>query len=308
MSSRTKALFAILIASILWGTAGVAAKVLLTELNPFIINFYRYFLASLVILPFFLKHRKHTIPWRILIPISLLPAINVNLFYFGLQTTTANSAYLIGASTTIVTAVLASILIHEHISYQKSIGILIGLLGTIVVITLPILNHGQMLSMGSVFGNIILSTGLFFWVLYTIITRRFMSHGSMSALDFPAVNFFTTTFVSLFFALITKQSFFTAGSLHPAYLFTLGYTAIGVTVCTYVLLNWALQYISVATASYKEYMQLFFGMMFNAIFLGETMTLGLWIGGILIVIGLLITSGSRMIVSVRKKNGGKTTI
>ena len=298
MSSRTKALLAIVFAAFLWGSAGVVAKILLTRLDPFVINFYRYLLASLVILPFFLKEKKAHLPWQTLILISLLTAFNVNLFYIGLQTTTANSAYLIGASVPLLTAFLAKFMIKEQVSMKKILGVLTGLSGALMIVILPAIEHGQMVS-GDLTGNIVISVGVLLWAFYTIISRHSISTGKVSPLVFSAFNFFTTTGVSFLFAITTKQQFFSPGVLQPTYVLTLLYTAIMVTVVTYVLFSWAVQHIAATTASLKEYLQLFFGLLLNTLILGEAITAGLLVGGVLIIVGVSIATGANILREAR---------
>ena len=111
MSSRSKALLAIVLASLLWSTAGLA-KILILELNPFFAAFLRALIASLVILPFFLRDR---IQWRSVLrdvfPLSLASAGNILFYYLGLMFSTANAGSLINAGIPLITLVLSHILI-----------------------------------------------------------------------------------------------------------------------------------------------------------------------------------------------------
>ncbi len=52
MSLRTKAIIVLIVVAMLWGTAGTA-KILLKSFDPFTVAFFRFFVASLVIVPFF---------------------------------------------------------------------------------------------------------------------------------------------------------------------------------------------------------------------------------------------------------------
>ena len=51
MSTRTKALLAILLATLLWSTAGLS-KIVVRTFDPYFAGFLRFFVATLVILPF----------------------------------------------------------------------------------------------------------------------------------------------------------------------------------------------------------------------------------------------------------------
>ena len=173
-----------------------------------------------------------------------------------------------------------------------------GLSGALMIVILPAIEHGQMVS-GDLTGNIVISVGVLLWAFYTIISRHSISTGKVSPLVFSAFNFFTTTGVSFLFAITTKQQFFSPGVLQPTYVLTLLYTAIMVTVVTYVLFSWAVKHIAATTASLKEYLQLFFGLLLNTLILGEAITAGLLVGGVLIIVGVSIATGANILREAR---------
>jgi len=293
MSSRSLALTAIIISSLLWGTAGVAAKVLIREINPFVAAFYRFLIASLIILPFFLHEKKPRSVWRGLLPLSLVGAINVPLFYLGLKTTTANSASLIYAAVPLATAVLSNILIKEKSPAKRLVGILVGLLGVITIILLPALEKGEALS-GALEGNLFITLAMLSWTLYTIGSRYFLAKNQFSPLTITSVYFFTITVVCLVLVCLSGQPFFTPTILVPKYLFTLIYSAIFITLVTYFLFQWAIQRISVTTASLKQYLELVFSVWLNVTLLGEKITAGFVFGSLLVIAGVAIATGSQL--------------
>ena len=301
MSSRSRAFLAILIASVLWGTAGVAAKTLVRDVNPFVASFYRFLIASILILPFFLKERKSRHLWQDFLPLSFLGALNVPLFYLGIKTTTANSATLIYTVAPLATALLSSILIKEIHSFQKLLGIFIGLIGAVFIILLPVIEKGPIVT-GDLNGNLLIVCAMFSWTLYSIGSRHILGNNKYSPLTVTSLFFFTTTFLSFLLSILTKQQFFPSALFAPTYLCILFYSGIFITLVTYFLFQWAIKRISVTTASLKQYIEPIVAVTLNTIILGETLSLGFIFGALLVIIGVTIATGTKILSIVKKKS------
>lgn len=289
MSKRTLALLALVIASLLWSSAGVTAKILVRDVPPFVVGFYRFFLASLFILPFFIKEKRLHVTWKQLLLPSLIGALNVPLYFLGIKSTTANSATLIYTAGPLATAILSYVLIREKNSLSKWIGIIVGLIGVLTIVLLPVIEKGQMFS-GSFQGNLCITAGMLSWTVYAIWSRRFRADKQFSPITTTSIYFFLSSGVCLLLALLTKQPFFPSQLFSPSYIVALLYAAIFLTVITYFLFQWAIEQISATTASFKQYIETIFAIFLNLIMLGEKMTPGLIFGGILVLIGLAIAT------------------
>ncbi len=294
MSSHTKAILAIFLVSVSWGTAGAVAKILTSELHPFVILFYRFGIASLCVLPFFLQEKKPKRAWKELVPLSILSAGNAIFFYLGVSQTTANSAMVIGTATPLVTLLLSHILIHEHISKAKFVGVITGLAGALYIIFLPIIRTQQSLG-GNLLGNLFVGCALLSWALYSIGARHVVVTARYSAFTTVSFNFFTVTFITLFLALITKQPFITPDVINIRYGMTLLYAAIPMTLMTFSLFQWALKHLPVSTVALKDYFQLICGLGFNALLLGEKLSLDFVIGSVIVLAGVFIATSWRLI-------------
>ena len=73
-------------------------------------------------------------------------------------------------------------------------------------------------------------------------------------------------------------------------MFTLIYSAIFITIITYFLFQWAIERVSAITASFKQYIETLFAIILNLILLGERLTYGLIVGGLLVLIGIAIAT------------------
>lgn len=299
MSSRSKALIAIVIASILWATSGVSAKLLVHVLNPFVAAFYRFLIASVCIFLFFLAAKKPKGYIKNLIPLGLLSSANIVFFYIGMTTTTANAAALVYAGTPLATALLAKLLIKEEVSRKKFLGVLIGLLGVLFIVVLPVLDKTNQL-VGDLRGNIFIVLGLLSWATYTILSRKYLAGGTYTPILMIGVNFITNCAVTLTIALITRQQFFPADALTFQFLLTLVYAGIVLTFVTYGLFQWAIQHVSATTASLKNYLEPVFGIYFNTMLLGETVTGGYVVGSVLVMVGIAMATGAKLMEQGRK--------
>lgn len=298
MKTETKALVVIIIVSFLWSTAGVAAKILVKDINPIVVAFYRFFIASLIMLPFYLRTKKTKLNLKSLIFPSIIGALNVPFYFSGIKITTANSAVLIYTAGPLVTAVLSYFLIKEKNSLTKWIGIVLGLIGVITIILLPVTETGQSVS-GNFGGNLMIASGMISWTLYTIWSRYTRAANLFSALTTTSIYFFISTIICFILVIINKQHLFSPILLSPTIVLTLAYSAIFITVITYFLFQWAIEHVGATTASFKQYLETIFAVILNTILLGEKITLGLIIGGLLVFVGLSVATFGKIRNSIK---------
>lgn len=298
MSSRTKALIAIVATSLLWSTAGLS-KIVVRELDPYVAAFLRFFVAAVVILPFFLREKmkgKHIV--RDLVPLSLLATANILFYYFGLSVSTANAATLIYAGAPMLTAVLAHYFIGERLNKQKMIGIVLGLIGILFIVALPGIAKGESVT-GHIQGNISFLMAVVVWSFYTIGSRRAIAEKGYSPLTITSVLMFTTTSVFFVVSLFTFQTRYLTVLAKPSTLLLFLHLGILVTVVTYLLYQWAVKHTSATTASLQNYLGPIFSILVNVAVLQETVTPAFLVGTAFVLAGVVIASGSGLLQEVR---------
>ncbi len=296
MSLRIKAIIAIIIAAILWSAAGTVGKILVREAHPFVIAFYRFGLATLILLPWFLKEKKSIQSIRNLLPLGIFNALNILFYYSGLALTTANAAVIIGTTVPIITLLLSNLIIHEPITKQKLIGIVVGLFGAILVVVFPLFEKGQMVG-GTIMGNMLIYAAVVSWTLYIIFSKSAGSKKSYSPIMATFINLLVTTIASGAAALITHQNFSIQSFEKPYYLSTYLYSVFGITILTFFLFQWAIRYVSATTASMKEYLQLLGGITINIIVLHESLTFTYAVGAFLVCIGVYFATRGALVQS-----------
>lgn len=289
MSVRRKAFLGLLLVSVLWGTAGVTAKMLIAELHPYVLLFYRFGLASIIFLPWFLRAHKPKNTWRTLIPFSLLSIGNALFFYLGIVHTSASAASVINTSTPLLTALFSHFLIGERTHKEKILGVIVGLIGTLIIILLPLWNEGRSIG-GSITGNLLILLSVVSWTLYLVGSRKFISQETFSPVVMTEINFLTLALFSLVMAVVTGQTFVTDAIFTPSYFFLLLYAAIPVTVVTFGIFQWVIKHISATTASLKDYIQLVISVGLSIVILGERLNAIFILGSGIVVTGLILAS------------------
>lgn len=293
MSSRTKALIAIIISSILFSSSGLA-KIVVRTFDPYTAAFLRFFVASVVMLPFFLRENnrgKHVI--RDLAPMSLFLAGNIACYYIGLTSSTANAATLIYAGLPLVTAILANRFIHERSTLQRLLGICIGLCGVVLIALLPVFEKGTNVT-GSLFGNMFFFFAILIFPWYTIGSRRAITTLNYSPITISSVSVFVTTIIFFCISLFTFRPQYISSLFSPSILFLTLYLGIFVTATSYLLYQWAVKHSSATTAALGSYLQPVFAIILNIIFLHETVTPVFLLAGAIVFVGIFIAGGTNM--------------
>lgn len=165
-------------AAVLWGAQPVVVKVLLRELSPLLITFYRYLgISAILLLYLFLRDGKNLLPPArhfFVLALMGLSGITLNnvLQFSGLQYSTAINCTLVSATTPALTSVISAAFLREKGTALQWAGIVIsfgGVVflvahGSVAVIRNLSFNYGDILFFGSQIG----------WAVYSILGRKVM--------------------------------------------------------------------------------------------------------------------------------------
>lgn len=172
MNDKQKAIISILTYSLLGGAMAAVTKVGLSQIPPFSFAFVRFFLATLIVTPFIWSKRNFLIQdFKTLGPLSLFATINIIFFVVGIKLTTANISQILYAAVPIITGILTHFVLEERLSSRRKVGIIIGFIGTLLVLFLPILEKGTKFS-GNLAGNILLAIAVISWSMYMILSKK----------------------------------------------------------------------------------------------------------------------------------------
>lgn len=302
MSSQKIALITLVIASVFWASAGVAAKTLLKSFDPISVGTIRLTIASIVMLPIFLRAtpqpKLSAKLFLDILPVALFSAGNFLLFLFGINKTTANASAIIYTATPISVALLSNFFIGEQISKQKIAGILLGLGGILTILLLPIFEKGQVVT-GNLEGNLIIVGAMLMFALYNVGTRHLISGKSYNPLTITGISLFVSAIMFHVLLLLTPHTPIFPEILTPNILLIALYLAILVTVVPYIFHQWAIKHSSATTGALTAYIQPVFGFIFNGLLLGEVLTGGFIAGTVLVFAGSILATGNSALKMAR---------
>ncbi|OEY72175.1 DMT family transporter [Salegentibacter salarius] len=254
-NKRIWAIFAAIGASAIYGLNHTIAKgVMPTYIEPFGFIFLRVFGAAILFWGISWlgpKEKIATSDWpRILGCAVFGMAINMLFFFKGLSLSTPINSSVIVTLSPVMVLILASILIKERITLLKTLGIIVGLAGALVLV---LFSTDSTVSAPNIpLGNILFIVNAFSYGLYLILvkplTKKYHALTLMKWLFFIGVlinfpitigEFTEVNWASLPFDAIWKMAFVVAGT----------------TFSTYLLNIYALKQLSASTISVFIYLQ-----------------------------------------------------
>lgn len=162
--------------NLLWAGNWVLGRALRDSFDPISLNFWRWMIALLVIVPFGIKAvagkgaviRRH---WKIL---ALLALLSVPLFqtmvYQGLRTTTTVNAVLMNSSAPAFTIVWAWLIDRERATLRQIAGMLISLAGIVIIMTGG--EPGKLIDLELHSGDAWIFAAIPAWALYSVLLKR----------------------------------------------------------------------------------------------------------------------------------------
>src|ERR1043165_2403671 len=170
---RLKADLTLLLVSIIWGSAFVAQRVAAQMGSVYLFNAARYFLASMVVLPFAVRAGRHSSPrstvsreqYRWMIIAGFVLFVGSATQQLGVAYTTAGNAGFITSLYVVLVPVALFVLWHEKIHWVSVIAV--GLAGA----------GACFLSTGGRFeirvGDLIELLGALFWTLHDLVVGKY---------------------------------------------------------------------------------------------------------------------------------------
>lgn len=165
-------ILALIIANIIWGAASPIFKFALENIPPFTLAFIRFSCAGLIFIPLTLGkwQELNSRQWFELILVGFFGiTINISFFFFGLKATESINAPIIASSAPVFIYILSIIFLKEKLKLKKSLGMLVGLIGVLVIIFSPIFMGSKHLVYGEIKGNLLIfiaTLGTVFQTLY----------------------------------------------------------------------------------------------------------------------------------------------
>lgn len=279
----------ILLTALAGGSVPVLAKVALEVLKPFTLVMVRFFLASLVLLPFIYNRRELNYKtFRGLFKVALVGSLNPILLFIALQFTKASVSPLIYAVVPSMTAIYLWKYENKSISIKQVFGIFAGLMGVSIIVLLPMIEAGNT-DFQALQGNLLILGAAVAFLIYGLVSKKKQQKYSVSPIALTFYFALVTFIISIPFSayeLVQDSSMLT--QIQPKHI--LAALSVGVfgTSVFYLAYQYALKLSSELTAALFTYLQPVATIFIALILLGEKITVPFIIGGVLAVIGAQI--------------------
>ncbi len=263
------------------------AKYGLEQIEPFTFAFYRFLLASAVLLTIALFISKkprieRRDAWRIVGLGVLIVPLNQTLFLVGQSMTGAGHGALLFATTPVWVFVLALIHLKEHTNWRRTTGIIVALAGVMIILLSGAFEVGT----EYLWGDLVILIAVMAWGYYTILGKRLVvKYGALRVTAYSLAAGSTLYFPFGFYqACRFDYSQVTLGAWG-----SIAYMAIGLSVIVYVLWYWLLKQLDASRIAVYHNIQPVIASAVAYFFLGESLGLAFIVGGFVVIGGVILT-------------------
>lgn len=230
------------LAAIIWSGNFIIAKALNNKIPPFSISFYRWLIASLIIMPFAIKQfcsqwKLVKQSWQYLFWAALTGIVLFNSFvYIGAHYTSAINLALIGTtSSPIMAVVFARIFLKEKIGWMKLAGMILCSIGVLFLLLKG--NFQNLLSLHFSTGDLwSLAAACSFAVYNTLVKKK---PTGITPVNFLFVIFSLGTLI-LFPFYIWELNHYPTVTFSSDIIFSVLYIGIGASVICFLIWNIAI--------------------------------------------------------------------
>ena len=261
----------------IWGGTFVVGRAIAPNISPFTAGFGRFVIASIFIW-LLIKYRQDRLEKLnkqqilLVVCLGLSGVLAYNLFFFlGLKDISASRAGLIIALNPICITIASSIFFGEKLTYLKSVGVVISLMGAVLIITE---GNFSTLSQEIAKGELFILGCVASWVVYSLVGKLAMR--DLSALTTTAYGIWIGTILLLPFAIWEQNNRLPRINLMTG----LGLAYLGI-LATTLAFNWyyeGINTIGAAKAAIFINLVPLFAIVFGTIFLQESLSATAFVG------------------------------
>ena len=283
--SNVLSIASVLGALILWSSSFVAIKFAYTTYPPITLAVVRFIVASLILgaLTLLPKNRVKLEKKDIFtVAVSGLTGIMLYavLQNIAMQWTSASSATLIIASYPIITLLMESLIYKNKLSAIKIVAVLIAIAGVVILSYVKAESRLE----GELLGIVLLVIAGVVWAVYNFMTKKVVNR-------YPPITllFYSTLFGTIFMlplALIERAQWQAPTLISFSMMMFLG---VFCSVIAFLLYNRGLKTMAASTVTSMLNLVPIFGVFFSWLFLGEQVTLRKFVGGAIVILGVMLS-------------------
>lgn len=285
-----------IIAVIFWSGNFIVARNINGQISPVSLSFWRWFVATLFILPFFIPSIRQRLKifklhWKYLVITALMGVTTFNTFlYIAAQTTATINLALIAISYPIFTIILMRMISHEKIKPNQIVGIVLVLSGVITLLV-----RGQferLLTIELVSGDLWMLSAAFLFAIYSILVKNKPSEIDNNSFIFLS---FSSGLLCLLPVFILDPNHTYVWRYDSTLLWSIAYVALGPSILCYLCWNRAIGLIGAINTALIYYTLPIFSGIAGHLFLNEQIGLLHIICSSLIVGGIIMASVKKRI-------------
>jgi len=274
-------------AAAIWGGMYVVSKVVLEVIPPFTLLTTRLLLGILALAIVIALRPKAKLTWSQVWQIFLVGVvgygISLGFQFVGTKLSTASNGSLVTSATPAFILIFAPFLLGEKNTPRRLIALAVSTLGVLAVID----PRSAELSSSLFWGNMSLIAAALTWALYSVLVRKVTQ--STDVITSTAIMLAGGLPSSILFGAVELKTQ-GMGVITPGIIGGILFLGIISTAIAMFLWNYAFAEIPAAVASLTFFAQPVVGTLLGWFFLGERITPLFLFGGVLIGIGLIISS------------------
>jgi drug/metabolite transporter (DMT)-like permease len=278
----------LVLCNLFWAGNYVFGKYVVAEMSPLWITFSRWFLASFILIAVAYVIEKpdwHKVikEWKILSAMAVVGIIIYTLIlYSALDYTSSTNAALVSSLNPAVMAVFAATFLKERVSKLQVLGIGISLGGVFIILTGGYL--GNILQVEYNRGDLLMLVAILMWTIYSIIGKSLRLTPPITATAGSSV---IATLIMAPFALYQGIDI---SALSPVAWTGIIYITIFPSVCSFIFWNIGVKELGAnKSAIFLNLIPVFTALISWA--LGNKITMAQILGGLLVFIGVYVTTG-----------------
>ncbi len=291
MSTRTFGYTMAILAVVIWAGNFVAARAIAFSIPPVQMNFWRWALAFVCILPFALKTWREDWPiikqhWLYIAAVGFVGVTCLNAFFYKAGSTTSSiNMVLFVPSAPIVIMLLSRIFCAEPITWRRLGGLGFILAGLLLLVSRGDINNILQLRISS--GDLWSIAGVISFGVYSFITRY--RPQNISASSFLTASFAWGLLLSLPF-LVWEMRVLPAPTWSTDVYIAIAYAGIGCSSIAYLLWTKAIDSIGPVPAGMIYYSIPLFTALEGVLILGENVNFLHILGGGLMLTGMVLAT------------------
>jgi drug/metabolite transporter (DMT)-like permease len=202
--TATTARLAAFTTAVMWGLSFVATKAALQELAPATVIFSRFAMGTVVLVVIARLRGRSLRPaldaWPMLALMGFVGIfVHQLLQVYGLTLTTAVKAGWLIGMIPIWTALLSAFFLKERFGIQKVVGLALGTIGAIVVVTRGELTTA-LFALPTMRGDLLLLASTITWAVYTILGRGTLTRLDSASATAVSMGFGSAMLAPIYFA------------------------------------------------------------------------------------------------------------